>query len=319
MTYYPVIIPTLCRYEKFKTLIDSLVCCKEASSTELIIGLDYPPSEKYVEGWKKIKNYIPTILGFKNVICIEQKKNIGSAHNSYLLQQYAFKENDAYIYSEDDNIFSPYFLQYMNEALEKYKENLSIFAICGYSYPIDWKTKKDCVLQHQYFSAWGYGCWKNKEDIFLKDINNNFFSHFFYMKDIRNLIKKSPSNFIGFMDYAFYDKIPSYDITRSFYMLIRNLNVLMPTKTLVSNDGWDGSGENYIDKSYIDFSNFNRNDTIPINVNNVEIVYSKELERAIFSLKPKFAFFKAKIKAYLIIIIGLKYAKKIRNILKKRN
>ena len=64
MTYYPVIIPTLNRYEHFKNCVESLSNNLYANETELVVGLDYPPSEKYIDGWKKIKDYIPSIKGF---------------------------------------------------------------------------------------------------------------------------------------------------------------------------------------------------------------------------------------------------------------
>lgn len=60
MVYYPICIPTLCRYEKFKECIESLAHNTIASKTDLIIGLDFPPSEKYREGYEKIKEYIPS-------------------------------------------------------------------------------------------------------------------------------------------------------------------------------------------------------------------------------------------------------------------
>ena len=318
MTCYPVIIPTLNRYEHFKNCVESLSKNLLANETELIIGLDYPPSEKYEEGWKKIKEYIPTITGFKKVTCIERTENFGAEENSNDLVQLVFSSYDAYIYSEDDNIFSPYFLDFINSGLEKYKDDKSIFAICGYSYPIDWKTDKYCVLQKQYFSAWGYGGWKEKEEIFNKEINDNYFLRNFYRKDIKSILQKSPSNFIGFMNYAFYEKIPSYDISRSFYMLLNNYYVVMPKKTLVTNDGWDGSGEHCLEKTYIDFSNPDRNENMPIEISDMNIIYSNELEKAIFSLKTKTDFVKAKIKFYLIKFFGLNTIRKISFFIKKK-
>ena len=317
MTYYPVIVPTLCRFEKFKVLVESLLSCNEASKTELIIGLDYPPSEKYLDGWKQLKEFIPTIQGFLNVICLEREENFGSARNSVELKNYALAKYDAYIYTEDDNIFSPFFLKFMNDGLNKYKNDSSVFAICGYSYPINWGTSAQCVLQHQYFSAWGYGAWKTKEETFEHDINDDYFSNKISLRQNIKYLKKSPSNFIGLMGYAFYKTIPSYDISRSFYAYMNKLDVLMPVKTLVTNDGWDGSGEHCNMKSSIDFSNPNRNDEIPVDITSVEKLFSQELEYAILSLKPKTALVKAKIKLFLIQVFGINKLMFIRAFFKK--
>lgn len=54
--YYPIVIPTLNRYEHFKKCVESLARNTHADKTELIVGLDYPPSDKYMEGYLKIKN-----------------------------------------------------------------------------------------------------------------------------------------------------------------------------------------------------------------------------------------------------------------------
>ena len=55
--YAPVIILTLNRFEKFKKCLESLEACTGADKTDVYVSLDYPPSEKYVEGWKKIDSY----------------------------------------------------------------------------------------------------------------------------------------------------------------------------------------------------------------------------------------------------------------------
>ena len=56
--YAPVWIPTLNRFEHFKRCLESLERCTGADKTDVYVGLDYPPSDKYVEGWKKIDAYL---------------------------------------------------------------------------------------------------------------------------------------------------------------------------------------------------------------------------------------------------------------------
>ena len=106
VTYYPVIIPTLNRYKHLKACVESLAVNTHAEQTELVIGVDYPPSEEYVEGWKKIKEYVHTIHGFKKTTIFEYKENYGAVKNSKALVEYVFSQYDAYIFTEDDNVFS---------------------------------------------------------------------------------------------------------------------------------------------------------------------------------------------------------------------
>ena len=311
-TAYPICIPTLNRYEHFKNCIESLSKNKLANETELVIGLDYPPNDKYIEGWKKIKEYIPSISGFGKITLFEHNSNLGAVENSRFLRAYVSSKYDACIYSEDDNIFSPYFLQYINDGLRQYKNDDSVIAVCGYSYPIDWKTEKDCVLQHQYFSAWGYGTWINKDEDIRKKLRDAYFSKNFYSDKKMKKIKKMPANFVAFMYYCFSNVIPKYDMSSSFYMGFEEKYVLMPVKTLVTNDGWDGSGEHCIKKSgLVDFRNIQRNDNTAINVISVESVFSYDLERIIISLKPRFSLFKANLKYFLIKFFGIGVTKRI--------
>lgn len=318
MTYYPVIIPTLNRYEHFKNCVESLSNNLYANETELVVGLDYPPSEKYIDGWKKIKDYIPSIKGFKTVTIFEREHNYGSSENSLSLREYALSKYDAYIYSEDDNVFSPCFLDYINSGLKKYKADERVFAICGYSYPMDWGVETDCVFQYQYFSAWGYGCWKNRIEKISNDFANSFFLNCINGKLINlTMAKKSPVNFSNVMGYSFSSKIPLQDITYSFYMFLTNNFVLMPTKTLVSNYGFDGSGEHKLNKYDVDFSNKNRNNTDIVDVLNVKEVFSNKLEELVLVTIPFFSVQRAVLKYFFIKIFGKKYRELIRIIKKK--
>lgn len=58
MKYAPILIPTMCRYNHFFRLIESLKVNTWAKYTDIYIGLDYPPSSKYEEGYKQICEYL---------------------------------------------------------------------------------------------------------------------------------------------------------------------------------------------------------------------------------------------------------------------
>ena len=108
--YAPVVIPTLCRYEHLKRCIDTLSECTGADETELYVGLDFPAKESHWEGYRKICNYLPTITGFKNVVVIRREENMGATRNARDLLDIVHQKFDRYIFSEDDNEFSPNFL-----------------------------------------------------------------------------------------------------------------------------------------------------------------------------------------------------------------
>ena len=81
LRYAPIVIPTLCRNEHFMRCVESLSRCSLADQTELFIGLDYPPSDKYRPGYEAICEFIPTITGFGKVTIIKRDKNYGAVEN----------------------------------------------------------------------------------------------------------------------------------------------------------------------------------------------------------------------------------------------
>ena len=119
--YAPVLITTLNRHEHLKNCIESLQNNTLANKTDIFISVDYPPSEKYVEGYKRICEYFHStkIDGFNSVHVFFQEKNLGPNDNYYFLENIIKTEYEFYIFSEDDNIFSKNFLEYMNFYLEK--------------------------------------------------------------------------------------------------------------------------------------------------------------------------------------------------------
>ena len=112
MIYAPVIIPTLNRYEHFCKCLESLEVCTGAEYTDVYIALDYPPSDKYVDGWKKVDAFLQEKEknnNFKSLIVYRRKENyfFSDKGNLKTAIEDLPRTVERFIYSEDDNIFSP--------------------------------------------------------------------------------------------------------------------------------------------------------------------------------------------------------------------
>lgn len=253
MVCAPVVIPTLNRVEHLQRCISSLQRNKLAQETELYISVDYPPAEKYEEGYRKVCAYLSQpIEGFRKVHIFYQEKNLGPFDNSEFLEKKVLEKNDRMIYTEDDNCFSPNFLSYMNYNLEKYANDQSIYAINGYAYPI-FKEHENLVYYNPVkFSAWGYGIWKNRceeQKQFRKEQVLKYIKSFHNAKNIG----KIRSNFIdavyiarGTHYLAFRKNGDLYSIDKviNVYLSVTGKKVIMPAVSMVTNYGYDGSGVN---------------------------------------------------------------------------
>lgn len=239
-TYAPIIIPTLNRYEHLKRCVESLANNTDADKTELVIGLDYPPAEKYVEGYNKIKEYLPTITGFAKVTILDTPKNIGEVNNVIRLQDYVrSKGYDAFICTEDDNVFSPNYIQYSNWGLRTFKDDKSISYICGYK-RVDVSWLKNNVYKYPRVNAWGVATWF---DIIDKERS------FHDLTVLKAIVDKMPLRIIFSTELKpaisilrmlksctiYGDAIPSLFPKEERFCLF-------PRVSMVRNEGFDGSG-----------------------------------------------------------------------------
>ena len=242
LNYAPILIPTLNRYEHFRRCVESLSRCAHADKTELVIGLDYPPSEKYIEGWEKICNYVSTISGFAQVTILKREYNYGVHKNIDDIKEYASKKYDRFIMSEDDNEFSPNFLDYINKGLEIYKDNPNIYAICGYNYPIDMSGYEfEYYFSHE-FAGWGYGGWFEKQEKVYKIIQNPQYPIDLYKKYPLGLYFKSNLKLMSLATRVGDGFLG--DVYLTSYLHSRNIYTVFPKVSKVRNWGHDGTGIN---------------------------------------------------------------------------
>ena len=250
MTYYPVIIPTLNRYDHLRQCVESLSHNTHADKTELVIGLDYPPSEKYVDGYQKIKEYIPTISGFKKVTVFERKENYGQDKNYEDLKSYAFANYDALIYTEDDNEFSPCFLDFMNKALERYKLDNRISSVQGYNDSKFSEIKGPNIMFAPSGGVWGVGQWRDKQSMLQTD--KDFPKTVLYsLSSSWKIFKTIPA--ILNMLIAMVNKCDYWDdVTYCCLNILNNRYQVKPRLSMVRNMGNDGSGlHSGIDERFI--------------------------------------------------------------------
>lgn len=160
LKYAPVVICPYLRYDLFKQVISALQKNTLAKETALFLFSDAPYIPAHAEGVQKVRDYLHTIEGFQHVIVVEREKNYGPSRNYEDAFQQILDRYERYINIEDDIVTSPYFLQYMNDALEFYKDHPQVMAISAYTAPFEIKDQDSDVYFMQYFQPWGNAMWK---------------------------------------------------------------------------------------------------------------------------------------------------------------
>lgn len=245
MTFAPIIVPTLCRNEHFVRCISSLSKCAGAEETDLFIGVDYPTKESHWPGYRAICNYCKTITGFKTVNVFYREENYGQLRNTRdIRERIRAAGYETYILTEDDNEFSPNYIMYMNQALDKYRDDPQVLAVCAYPHPDRLLPKKEYYPYNVYcmraYCAWGAGNWFKKQDEYSK---------FPQAKDIiysyRMVFRLFANNkYTTVHRLLFRYENASGDIRRSAYCTLENKFCIFPMVPKVRNWGFDGSGHN---------------------------------------------------------------------------
>lgn len=251
----PILIITLCRFNELKKCIASLQKNKFAKSTELYIGVDFPLRDSHKEGYEKILSYLEEgIKGFANVHIIKQTENKGWFQNFLTIRDLAYQKYDRFIYLEDDIEVAPNFLEYMNQNLTYFESSTDIQGICGYSYPFDWMEDGNNVVKiNTYFTAWGYGTWKEKENEMYRCITMcNFKKYMRSIGKMRRLYKESHNQFCNFvkgmLEYIPVlvkdEEIVKLDMAFSIFIFMNDKYVIFPKNAKTRNIGYNGSGMN---------------------------------------------------------------------------
>jgi len=242
--FAPVLIPTLNRHIHFKRCVESLSKCTHAQKTDLFIALDYPLKESHWEGYEKIKTYIPQIKGFKSAQVIERQENFGARENLQDARKRVFEDYDRIIVSEDDNEFSPNFLDYINKGLTFFENERSVIAICGYTHLIlvPEHLEKTYFFRHG-LAAWGFGITKSKYIFIDRYVNLDYVGKILMSpSNIFSLAQNNNYHLIGSLLSGFANNEVLEDIIIATFMNLNKFYCVSPGTSLVRNHGFDGTG-----------------------------------------------------------------------------
>ena len=264
-TLSPVVLFAYNRLDHTIKCIEYLKNNYLCEKTILFIVSDGPKNENDKKSVDEVRGYLHQVKGFKKVNIIERKKNYGLAHNIVSGITQIINHYGKIIVLEDDIITSPYFLIYMNNALNRYEKQFEVMSVSGYVPPIDVNSLPDYYFM-PWFDCWGWGTWKDrwrlfekKPKKFIKESNLSFIHRV-------NVNGSSPDMWSTLID-NYRGKRNTWAIFYFASICKANGFVLYPKYPYAKNIGFDGSGEN-CDNGYIYEVDLNRDykENLPINL-----------------------------------------------------
>lgn len=241
MRLAPIILFVYNRPQHVLRTIESLKANIYAKASDLFIFSDGPRNQADAHDIKEVRELIWCVNGFRSVTIHESVDNKGLAKSVIEGVTKVLTAYERVIVLEDDLVTSPRFLEYMNKALEYYKDCNYVGSITGSVVPISipHDYPLSVYLSHRH-NSWG---WATYSHIWHK-IDWDVSGYDEFVKD-RNM--KADFNIAGndmaiMLDMQMKGEIDSWSIRFDYFCFRRNLYCIVSTNNYVYNIGFDGSG-----------------------------------------------------------------------------
>lgn len=211
-----------------------------AKNTDVFVFSDGPKNPEHLSDIVATRQVIKEFKeNFKSLKIIERSVNIGLAGSIIGGVTEIVEKYGVVIVLEDDLETSPFFLKFMNQALDKYKNTDNVMHISGYTYPCEKEKIKEETFFLRMPMCWGWATWDRAWRNFSKDnlleinFDEKYISHINF-SDTYNYYIQHEQNKLKIINTWFI----------YWYITLVNKNglALFPRDSLVNNIGTDASG-----------------------------------------------------------------------------
>ena len=243
-TLAPIALFVYNRPEHTRKVVEALLKCPEAKDSDLIVFSDAPRGLKDIGNVRQVRDFLNKISGFKSVKIIERKANFGLALNIISGVSQVLDTYDNIIVLEDDIIVEKCFLEFMNKALDTYKNNKQLFSVNA-CIPFNYIPQGNNLLFSDIFSCWGWATWRDCWHLYEKNPERAF-------NDLRNFNLRKKINLDNHVNIAwqidanYRGEKNTWACFMNFTCAKYNMLNVYPPSSIITNIGQDGSGEHGI-------------------------------------------------------------------------
>ena len=239
MMYAPILLFTYNRLAHTRRCVEALLKNSLATESELFIYSDGAKDDTQQAAVNEVRYYIHNIRGFKQITIIQRDENWGLARNIIDGVTRQVNRYGKVIVLEDDLVVAPYFLQFMNDALETYKYEPKV----GHIQACDFTQEPSLpdTLFFRWTGSWGWATW----DRAWKHFNPNGQE---LLQELEERKLTYTFDFNGKYGYTrmlrrqIAGKNNSWAIRWNASLFLKGILSLNAGRSLVQNEGFDGSG-----------------------------------------------------------------------------
>lgn len=241
MNCAPILLFVYNRPEHTRRCIESLTRNSLATDSALYIYADGAKEATQQSAVDEVRSYLHTISGFKTVHLIEREENWGLARNIIDGVTTQVNHYGKVIVLEDDLVVAPHFLQFMNDALETYKDEPKVGHIQACDFTQDPSLPDTFLIK--WTGSWGWATWERAWKHFnpngkalLEELEQRKLTYTFDFN--------GKYGFTRMLRRQIEGKNNSWAIRWNASLFLKDILSLNVGRSLVQNEGFDGSGTN---------------------------------------------------------------------------
>ena len=250
MTLAPIAVFCYNRPKHIEKTLKALSKNVLADESQLYVFCDGPKSNASEEQVHKVEETRRIVRGrkwCKDVQIIEAPTNQGLRKSIISGVSMVIEKHGTVIVVEDDLETSPFFLSYMNNCLEKYKDYRGVFSISAQScmnpkdFPQDYPYD---VYAHPTHLPWGWATWKDRWELVDWDIDKKMKEPLDNQPFMRDAFMRAGQDLYYLSLKERLNGLDVWSICFSLAHFQHHAVSIRPIVSYVHNTGFDGSGEN---------------------------------------------------------------------------
>ena len=254
----PIILFTYNRPEHTKQVLDKLADNDLASESELYIFCDGPKNEGAIEKNNETKAVIMEESQkerFGKVHIKVAPVNLGLARSIISGVSEIIAKYKRCIVLEDDLLTSRYFLTYMNDALDYYEHDQSIWSVTGFSFALKslQQYPHDVYLSYR-ANSHSWGTWLDRWKTVDWDVKD--FEQLKHSWRLRRQFNRGGGDLYRMLRHQMRGERDSWAIRFCYSQSKQGKYTVYPRVSFIKNIGFDGSGTHCQNGSMIDYSAF---------------------------------------------------------------
>ena len=168
MSLAPVALFCYNRLDTLQETLSALKANKLSAESDLYIFSDGAKGEKDRDKVESVRAFVKGVTGFKSVTVKAAEKNRGLANSIISGVTEIVNRHGKIIVLEDDIVTAPFFLEWMNSALDLYENNEKVAGIHAWSPPAEFGERPETFFLRE-VGCWGWATWKRGWDLFETD------------------------------------------------------------------------------------------------------------------------------------------------------